>query len=67
MALGSVVGSAALVAPTTIATLEPRTAKVAFPNTFNGDRKRLKHFFIQTKLWLLINARHFANDTEKVV
>jgi hypothetical protein len=67
MALGSAVGSPALTTPAGVVTTEPPRAKVAFPNTFNGDRKKLKSFFIQTELWLLINKRHFLNDMEKVV
>jgi hypothetical protein len=67
MAPGSSVGSPAPATPTGVATTEPPGAKVAFPDTFNGDRKKLKSFFIQTELWLLINKRHFLNETERVV
>ena len=66
MAPNSVAGSSTP-ATSGAAASDSATVKVAFPDTFNGDRKKLKSFLIQTELWLLINQRHFANDTEKVV
>jgi hypothetical protein len=38
--------------------------KIAFLDTFNGDRKKLKSFLIQTELWMAFNAKHFAFEVQ---
>jgi hypothetical protein len=50
MALGSTVGGPNLATLTGVVIAKPLIAKVTFSNTFNGDRKKLKSFFIQTEL-----------------
>jgi hypothetical protein len=41
--------------------------KIAFPDTFNGDRKKLKSFLIQVELWIAFNAKHFALEVQQVL
>ncbi|KFY90765.1 hypothetical protein V500_04970 [Pseudogymnoascus sp. VKM F-4518 (FW-2643)] len=41
--------------------------KIAFPDTFNGDRKKLKSFLIQVELWMAFNAKHFTQEVEQVL
>ncbi|OAF58672.1 hypothetical protein VC83_04913 [Pseudogymnoascus destructans] len=66
---GSIVGSKGKVA--TEPTIEAPQAhpsdklKIAFPDTFHGDRKKLKSFIIQTELWMAFNAKHFNKEVEQ--
>ncbi|ELR05657.1 hypothetical protein GMDG_07500 [Pseudogymnoascus destructans 20631-21] len=39
--------------------------KIAFPDTFHGDRKKLKSFIIHTELWMAFNAKHFNKEVEQ--
>ncbi|ELR07900.1 hypothetical protein GMDG_08548 [Pseudogymnoascus destructans 20631-21] len=41
--------------------------KIAFPDTFHGDGKKLKSFIIQTELWMAFNAKHFNKEVEQVL
>ncbi|ELR02084.1 hypothetical protein GMDG_05244 [Pseudogymnoascus destructans 20631-21] len=41
--------------------------KIAFPDNFHGDRKKLKSFIIQTELWMAFNAKHFNKEVEQVL
>src|SRR4051812_43051077 len=60
---GSVQGDGTAAATT--AKLAP--IKVAFPDTFNGERKKLKAFFIQVELWLAFNREYFKFDHDKIL
>ncbi|KFY05968.1 hypothetical protein V491_08927 [Pseudogymnoascus sp. VKM F-3775] len=50
-----------------VATDLPSTVKVAFPDTFDGNRKKLKSFMIQVELWLAFNAKYFTRDVDKIL
>ena len=41
--------------------------KIAFPDTFNGDRKKLKSFLIQVELWMAFNSKHFTQEVEQIL
>ena len=41
--------------------------KIAFPDTFNGDCKKLKSFLIQVELWMAFNAKHFGIEVKQVL
>ncbi|ELR05335.1 hypothetical protein GMDG_07318 [Pseudogymnoascus destructans 20631-21] len=40
---------------------------ITFPDTFYGDRKKLKSFLIQTELWMAFNAKHFNKEVEQIL
>ncbi|OAF58219.1 hypothetical protein VC83_06585 [Pseudogymnoascus destructans] len=40
---------------------------ITFPDTFHGDRKKLKSFLIQTELWMAFNAKHFNKEVEQIL
>lgn len=41
--------------------------RIAFPDTFNGDRKKLKSFLIQVELWMAFNSKYFALEVQQVL
>ncbi|OBT40371.1 hypothetical protein VE00_09197 [Pseudogymnoascus sp. WSF 3629] len=41
--------------------------KIAFPNTFNRDRKKLKSFLIQVELWMAFNSKHFTQEGDEAI
>lgn len=41
--------------------------RIAFPDTFTGDRKKLKSFIIQVELWMAFNAKYFALEVQQVL
>jgi hypothetical protein len=45
----------------------PSSLKVAFPDTFDGNRKKLKSFIIQIELWLAFNSKHFVHDVDRIL
>jgi hypothetical protein len=53
--------------PAPVASHPSDKLKIAFPDTFNGDRKKLKSFLIQTELWMAFNAKHFAFEVQQVL
>jgi hypothetical protein len=68
---GSNVGSKGKLAAQPVATTTvPHPSdklKIAFPDTFNGDRKKLKSFLIQVELWMAFNSKHFTQEVEQIL
>ncbi|KAH8786825.1 hypothetical protein BGZ57DRAFT_733805, partial [Hyaloscypha finlandica] len=40
--------------------------KVREPDTYSGERSKLKHLLLQVELYIGFNSTRFASDTEKV-
>ena len=57
-------GSSILSVPSTGAI--HKDLKVKVPDTFSGERSKLKHFLLQVNLYIGFYVTRFVSDTEKV-